>query len=485
MFRDPPGSVELARPCTVGDGIVRLTAEEIPELHALQEEAAAASRFQKFVPASGAASRMFKDLIHFQRGAGNRLTRDEISAAAEAGDSRASVLIAFLAGLDRFAFRDELRRLAAADDHRQILTALLTSAGLDYETAPKGLLKFHMYPEGGRTPFEEQLVEAALYVKDATGTGRLHLTVSPEHRDRFASRFFEVREIYEQRYGVRFEVDYSLQKPSTDTLAVDMENRPLRDDKGGLLFRPGGHGALIENLNELYGDLVYVKNIDNVQPDHLKQAVLHWKKALGGYLVKLQRETYDRIRKLRERKPSLDDLEEAIQFAGNRLLVALNGRLDPLSPADRRSFMIDRLDRPLRVCGVVPNTGEPGGGPFWVRHMDGTLSKQIVEVTQIDISNGGQRDLLRAATHFNPVDLVCALRNEEGRPYDLNGYVDDEAVMISSKSAGGLELKALERPGLWNGGMAKWNTVLVETPLETFSPVKSVLDLLRDEHQPA
>ena len=484
LFSDPPGYVDLARPCTVGDGIVRLEADEIPDLHRLQEGAAAAGRFRKFVPASGAASRMFKELLYFQRGDGSGLSWDEIHAQAGAGGKEAADLIAFVGGLERFPFRDDLRRRAGGDDFRELLSAMLTPGGLGYELLPKGLLKFHAYPEGSRTPFEEHLVEAALYVKDATGTSRLHLTVSPEHREAFTSHFFEVRERYESRYDARFEVDYSLQKPSTDTLAVDAANRPLRDDRGGLLFRPGGHGALIENLNELYGDFVYVKNIDNVQTDHVKRSVLHWKKALGGYLVKLQRETFERVRKLRKRQPSVAALDEAIDFAGSRLAVELNGRLDPLSHQERSAYLIDRLDRPLRVCGVVPNTGEPGGGPFWVRGPDGRISKQIVEGAQIDPESEGQQALLRASTHFNPVDLVCALRNDEGRPYDLQRYIDNDAVIIASKSAGGRELKALERPGLWNGGMAEWNTILVETPLETFSPVKSILDLLRPEHQP-
>jgi hypothetical protein len=484
LFDNPPGFMELERPCTVGDGVVRLRDDDIPELHSLHEEAAAAGRFRKFVPASGAATRMFKELIYFERGPGRGLSWEEIRAQADAGAREASALVAFMAELDHFPFRDELRRQAGSDDFRKLLHALLRSPGLDYGSLPKGLLKFHAYTDGSRTPFEEHLVEAALYVKDATGTGRMHLTVSPEHRDAFAALFFEVRARYEEKYGVRFDVDYSVQKRSTDTLAVDMANRPLRDEQGRLLFRPGGHGALIENLDDLYGDLVFVKNIDNVQPDHRKDAVLHWKKALGGYLVKLQREARERIRALEEERGSTAVLEEAVHFAGSRLAVELDGRLDPLSPRERCAFLIDRLDRPLRVCGVVPNRGEPGGGPFWVRRRDGTVSKQIVEGAEIDRSDAGQEEILADSTHFNPVDLVCGLRDAGGRPYDLSAYVDEDAVMISSKSSGGRELKALERPGLWNGGMAGWNTIFVETPIETFSPVKSILDLLRDEHQP-
>jgi hypothetical protein len=484
LLASPPAHVRLERPCTVGDGIVRLTANERDELHSLHGEAAAAARFLKFVPASGAASRMFKELLFFQRGQGSGMAWSEVVEQAKGGSREAAALVRFIGELERFPFRDELRaELRTRDRLPELLDALLSAGGLDYEALPKGLLKFHEYQDGSRTSFEEHLVEAALYVRDETGTSRLHLTVSPEHRERFAGRFLEVREEYEARYDVRFEVDFTLQKPSTDTLAVDMEDRPLRDGQGKLLFRPGGHGALIENLNDLQADLVFIKNIDNVQPDRVKPTVVDWKKALGGYLVRLQRESFERLERLREPRPPGAVLDEAIHFTGSRLQVELNGRLGPLAPQERRAFLIDRLSRPLRVCGVVPNTGEPGGGPFWVRGGDGSVTKQIVEGAQVDSTDEEQCAILTSSTHFNPVDLVCAVRDAKGRPFDLTRYIDRDAVVIASKSAGGQELKALELPGLWNGAMAGWNTVFVEVPLETFSPVKSVLDLLREEHR--
>jgi hypothetical protein len=496
LFERPTAYLDLVRPCTVGDGIVRLSAREIPELQALHAEAAAGGRFLKFVPASGAASRMFRDLLHYQCGPGRGTRWEELERQAEAGDGRAGAVVRLVENLERFAFRDDLKRaldsrgadlntLVGQRDHQSILDALLDRQGLDYDAMPKGLLRFHAYPGEGRTPFAEHLVEAVGYTRDDGGRCRLHFTVSPEHREMFSALLERVGPEYGQRFAADFEVGFSSQKPSTDTLAVEADNRPARDAQGRLLFRPGGHGSLIENVDDLQGDLVYMKNIDNVQPEHRQQTVVGWKRTLGGYLVKLQREIHRKLAELRDPGSPARLLDEAVRFAGSRLQVELNGRLDPLSPQARRAYLIQRLNRPLRVCGMVPNRGEPGGGPFWVRGGDGAVSLQIVEGAQIDPHSDKQREILRGSTHFNPVDLVCAVRDKDGRPYDLHEFVDPDAVIITKKSSGGRALKVLERPGLWNGAMARWNTVFVEVPLETFAPVKTVLDLLREEHQPA
>jgi hypothetical protein len=495
LFRRPPSFARLERPCAVGDGIVRLDTSEIAGLQELHAEAARSGRFLKFVPASGAASRMFRDLLHYQRGPGRGEAWDAIVRAAGKGDGRARAMVRFIEQLERFAFADDLRRtlwgrgsdpdrLVAAGAYPEILDALLDPAGLDYDARPKGLLKFHAYPGGSRTPFEEHLAEAAVYVRDAAGITRLHFTVSAEHQDAFETLMGQVGPEYGRLCATRFEVGFSTQHPSTDTLAVDLENRPLRDARGRLVFRPGGHGALIQNLADLDGDLVYIRNIDNIQPEHRWGVVTNWKRILGGYLVRLQREIHERLRRLREPEPRERLLDETARFAASRLQVELNGRLDPLSLPARRAWLIDQLDRPLRVCGVVPNRGEPGGGPFWVRSGDGSVRPQIVEGAQINKSDEAQQELLRSSTHFNSVDIVCAMRDLDGKPYDLRRFVDDDAVIVTEKSSDGLKLRALERPGLWNGAMAGWNTVFVEVPLESFAPVKSVLDLLREEHQP-
>jgi hypothetical protein len=485
----------LVRPATPGDGVVGIRPEEVPELQALHAEAARAGRCLKFTPASGAATRMFRELLHFQQGPGRQLSWSTIRRQAEQGAPEASALVTVVTELRRFAFCDDLedtlrRRgeeldgLARIGAFQTLLDALLDADGLGYARLPKGLLKFHGYEEGSRTAFEEHLVEAAHYARDDGGSSRLHLTVSPEHRKAFEARLRTVEEAYRRRYATRYEVDYSVQDPATDTLSIDSEQRPLRDPQRRLRFRPGGHGALIRNLDRLRGDLVFVKNIDNVQPDRLKQATLDWKQTLAGYLIQLQRRVFDYLVRLRDSDSEPELLDEALRFIRRDLHVELDTGYLPPGDQSRRAFALRRLNRPLRVCGVVKNTGEPGGGPFWVRDREGTVALQIVEPAQVDPDDAEQRKLLRCSTHFNPVDLVCAPRDVDGTPFDLGEFVDPDATIVTRKSDGGRDLRVLELPGLWNGAMAGWNTVFVEVPLETFSPVKSVLDLLRPEHQP-
>ncbi|MDX2171452.1 MAG: DUF4301 family protein [Deltaproteobacteria bacterium] len=362
------------------------------------------------------------------------------------------------------------------DDLAPLLDALLTPSGLDYAAQPKGLLLFHAYPDGPRTAFEEHLVEAAGLTRDAGGTARLHLTVSPEHQAGFSELLARVRAQYERRLEARFAVGFSTQKRSTDTIAVGADNRPFREPDGRLLFRPGGHGALIENLNELGGDLVFVKNIDNVQPDHRRAAALEAMQVEVGHLAVLQREVAGHLEALAGDGAAA--LAAARDYAAARFGLRLPPRAD-------RAAVIAALDRPLRVCGVVRNTGEPGGGPFWVRDSDGSVSPQIVESAQVALGDPDQRAVFERATHFNPVFLACAVRDRHGRPYDLRRFVDPSAVFIARKSKDGRELKALERPGLWNGGMARWLTRFVEIPESAFTPVKTINDLLRPAHQPA
>lgn len=465
LFRNPPPHTRVLRPCRLGDGIRSIPPEEHAPLLARFDAAAREGRIGKFVPASGAATRMFKDLLEF------------LASPPDAEPSPA--VRTFFAHLDRFAFRGDLGAAVQSGDDRAILTCLLEDSGLGYADLPKGLLPFHRYPEGARTPFEEHLVEAAALTRGEDGRCLLHFTVSPEHQDLFEQLLDGVRSGYEERFDCRFVISFSTQRHATDTLAVDLENRPFRLADGSLLFRPGGHGALLDNLNELGRDgwdVVFLKNIDNVVPDARKALVHLWKKILGGCLLSLRERIFGLLDRLEAGGGDDATLVEAAELLERDLSRPLPKQIDA-------AFLVDALDRPLRVCGVVRNQGEPGGGPFWVRSSSGEVSPQIVEISQIDTRDPEQRAVLEASTHFNPVDIACGLRNRRGRPYDLHRFVDPSTVFIAEKSHEGRPLKALERPGLWNGAMAGWNTVFVEVPDATFAPVKTVLDLLRPEHQ--
>jgi len=486
LLSGPEPYLELLRPCTVGEGIVRLKAHEFDSLHELHAAAAGEGRLIKFVPASGAASRMFKSLLYFERGPGVGTSWETILGRAQEGDATAAELVAFVEQLERFAFHDDLKRHLARDGqdlgalvregrYGPILETLLGASAMDCSQTPKGLLKFHHDGSSGRTALEEHLVEAGEYVRDLDGVCRLHFTIGPRQQKRFeaVACLAEERKIVA---GAQFEIGYSTQKPATDTLSLDEARRPRRDGNGRLLFRPGGHGALIENLGALDADLVFVKNIDNVQPARATSAMSHWARALGGYLLRLQSEVFSHLDELLKPEPGSQSIDAARRFLHEALHV---DTADDGAPA-----LISWLNRPLRVCGVVPNTGEPGGGPFWVRGADGRSSLQIVESSQVDPADEKQQVVLRSSTHFNPVHLVCAVRDRERRPFDLTRYIDHDAVIVGSKSEDGHELRALERPGLWNAAMAHWNTVFVEMPSESFAPVKTVVDLLRPEHQP-
>ncbi len=494
MFKKSSSSVRLHQPCTIGDGIQQIAPGDLKTYIALQEKAAHKGRFIKFVPASGAASRMFEllfkiyhQILSFLNGKYPNLAHEE--------DSEAKDFISFQKGIKQFAFFEDLKLLMAnhgiqveelisQNQWEKILAYLLTEQGLNYGALPKGLLKFHQYPSGSRTAFEEHLLEAIHTIRNREGICYLHFTVSPEDENAFRQLFERVRPQYEQYYQARLEVTFSTQKHSTDTIAVDLENRPFRERDGELLFRPGGHGALLENLNDLQGDLVYLKNIDNVTPDQHKEPLITWKKVLGGVLVKIQETIHLYMKELMERGEDHRLVEEVKAFARDRLLIPEPQGFKQWTPKKQREFLLSRLNRPLRVCGMVKNEGEPGGGPFWVEGKDGNLSLQIVENVQVDPTSSEQQRIWNSSTHFNPVDLVCGLKDFQGRSFNLHRYVDPEAVFISKKSKNGRELKSLEWPGLWNGAMFDWVTLFIEIPNITFNPVKTINDLLRPEHQP-
>ena len=433
----------------------------------------------KFVPASGAASRMFKNMFEFL-GADYDVPTTDFEKK-------------FFNNIKNFAFYSDLDAacvknngkgidiLLSEGNYKAVVANLLESAGLNYGALPKGLLKFHKYEDGVRTPLEEHLVEGALYAAGKSGEVNVHFTVSTEHRELFAKLVDEKVTLYAAKYGVKYNISFSEQKPSTDTVAADMENKPFRDN-GKLLFRPGGHGALIENLNDLDADIVFIKNIDNVVPDRLKADTVTYKKLLAGVLVTLQKQAFEYLQLLDSGNYRHDELENIIRFVQQQLHCRKDDIKD-MEDADLVIYLRKKLNRPMRVCGMVKNVGEPGGGPFLAYNPDGTVSLQILESSQIDMNDPEKKAMFEKGTHFNPVDLVCAVRDYKGNKFNLVNYVDKATGFISYKSKGGKELKALELPGLWNGSMSDWNTVFVEVPLSTFNPVKTVNDLLREQHQ--
>jgi hypothetical protein len=488
LFKRGIPPVQLLRPCTVNDGITVLPESESARLCAVYSPAVAAGRAMKFVPASGAASRMFEVLHVFDP------TVSPAEVAKQLADTaREQPFRQFVNSLQDFAFYDDLRAAMARDgldvqtlvsqrDYQTVVEYLLTPKGLNYARLPKGLIKFHRYPDRARTPFEEHLVEAVAYTLDHDRRARVHFTVSPEHEELVTHHIAHAQREYE-RSGIQVAVSFSTQKPSTDTIAVDGDNRPVRDQEGALVFRPGGHGALLENLNDLHGDIVFIKNIDNVVPEKLTPLVFLYKKALGGLLVELQNEIFGYLEALSSSQSDERLLKRGFEFLRDKLSVSLSPGVVQGTRLERIRFLFARLHRPLRVCGVVKNRGEPGGGPFWVAHASGDVSLQIVESAQVNLASSQQRAVWESATHFNPVDLVCGVRDYRGNPFDLHAFADPLAGLITVKSKEGKQLKALELPGLWNGAMAHWNTVFVEVPLATFNPVKTVLDLLRKEHR--
>lgn len=452
--------LNVVRAASPGDGVLMVTPAEADAAAERYEKEAAQLGVVKFVPASGAATRMFKELFEFVN-----------------DGKRGKGIDTLLDNIGKFAFWPELKAvLPAGADDRAIVSAIVKE-GLDYGRKPKGLVTFHAYPEGARKAVEEHLVEGATYAA-AGGVARIHFTVSPEHVAGFEELLEEKVPFYENKFGIRYDISFSVQKPSTDTLAVNPDNTPFRQDDGSLLFRPAGHGALIENLNEIDADLVFIKTVDNVAPDRLKSDTVIYKEMLAGLLLDLQRQAFGYLRRLDagERVSA----EEMASFVSGRLCRRLPASFAALEPQRQVGLLRELLDRPIRVCGMVKNEGEPGGGPFWVREADGGESLQIAESSQIAPQ---QKGLMTAATHFNPVDLVCGVRDYLGRKFDLTRYVDPQTGFISSKSQQGRPLKALELPGLWNGAMARWNTVFVEVPISTFSPVKVVGDLLRPQHR--
>jgi len=483
--------INLAAPATAEKGLHCFSESEIAELAAHFDEHYTSYELIKFVPASGAASRMFKGLFEFME----NYTGSPQDISLFEQDKSFNSPYYFFTNIRKFACFDILEKtingvgfsidnLLAKQDYKTILKYFLTEEGLGYAMLPKGLLLFHDYKDEPRLAVEEHLVEAAHYSTDKENIARIHLTVSPEHQEKFTEAIERQKSKYEQKFGVKYEIGFSQQKSSTDTIAVTSENEPFRKADGNLLFRPGGHGALIENLDDLKGEIIFIKNIDNIVPDRLMGDTFFYKKVIGGLLFKLQEKTFEYLDILDAGDLSDDELAEIRIFAEKELNIFIPEAFEGYDTIEQIDFLFNKMNRPMRVCGMVKNEGEPGGGPFWVIDEDDVESLQIVEASQIDFSNPDQKEIVSRSTHFNPVDLVCGVRNYKGENFDLHEFVDPEAGFISIKSKDGKELKAQELPGLWNGAMADWITVFVETPLITFNPVKTVNDLLRPQHQP-
>lgn len=457
-------------------GIKVLSEAEADEAVRYADTASVAGKC-KFVPASGAASRMFKDIFS---------GLEKLSAGESLPEDAPVCRLA--AQIEKFAFYNEdlFGKPSAKPEYvKDVAEKLLTDKGLSYGSKPKGVLDFHRYPKEVRTAFAEHLVEAQNYMRNADGSVSLTVTISPEHRELFEAAFAKVQKEYESRYGVRYNVRFTYQDKSTDTIAVDASNKPFRTDDGRLLFRPAGHGALIHNLNQIQEELVSIKNIDNVSQERMLPLTARYKKVLMGKALQLRDEIFELLREFDAESNPLSAKSRALcdraeSFLDRELCIQL-----PLctNPMDRFNLIRAKLNRPIRVCGMVRNEGEPGGGPFIISGKDGSSNLQILESVQINKQDPQYDFIMKEVTHFNPVDLVCCLRNYKGEKFNLPEYVDEDAGFISSKSYQGRELKALELPGLWNGAMSDWNTLFVEVPLETFNPVKVVLDLLRPAHQ--
>ena len=483
-FRKGFPKTHLVAAATVENGgILRLDDQSINRYTKFYQQALKGKKILKFVPASGAATRMFKELYSFTStyfGVDYNIEKEHPSVKE------------FLEKIRTFAFFDDLvacMEKSNADfddymnrgDYSTVINFLLKEQYMGYGNLPKGLLKFHKYGHLQRTPLEEHIVEGAEYARMSDGTVNLHFTVSPEHRALFRKKIAEVKRYYEDAFHIKLNISFSEQKHYTDIIAVDEQNVPIRDEDGKLVFRPGGHGALIENLNEQRADLIFVKNIDNVVPDWMKHTTIVYKKVLAGLLLSLQKQAFEYLNAL-DKGVTAKELKKIEQFAQQQLQINLDDTYQQGTERQRIQWLHNLLNRPMRVCGMVKNQGEPGGGPFFTLNSKGVKSLQVVETAQINSKDTAQAAILANATHFNPVDLVCATKNYRGRYFDLRKYIDPATGFISKKSKGATILKSQELPGLWNGAMANWTTIFVEVPLATFNPVKTVNDLLRKEH---
>lgn len=472
--------LRIEAPATPGNGIFVLTQElENQSSDLWNQYLDKGGKVLKMVPASGAASRMFKDLFAFVNGKKDKPDNDFMKKFFEHIEEFAFFAVLNAKCIELYDL--SIDSLVKEKRYKDVVKALIEKEGLNYGQLPKALLRFHRVPGTSRTAIEEHLAEGAQYASGKDGKVRVHFTVSEDHLPLVNLKFEEMKGKLEHEYDVEYELSTSVQKPSTDTVAANLDGTPYRE-KGGLFFRPGGHGALIENLNDLDADVIFIKNIDNVVPDARRLDTIRYKKVIGGVLVGIKQKADNYCRLLKKGTPSEAELDEMMDFL-HKVLCITHDSANGMNSEEKAAYIYSKLNRPYRVCGMVKNEGEPGGGPFLAYNPDGTVSPQILESTQIDPKNKEAQKMLKEATHFNPVDLVVCTRDWEGKKFNLPEYVDKATGFISQKSREGVEIKALELPGLWNGAMSDWNTVLVEVPVSTFNPVKTVNDLLRPVHQ--
>lgn len=489
IFKKGVPFVNLESAAIIGKGIFSYNKEDIQNYVTLFDNKRDAISFMKFVPASGAATRMFKPLFTFLK----EYNPEQESINSYINRQKANELSMFLVGLEKLPFFEEVvykihkvipdfNKLSYDEKRVEFIKTMLNEDRLNLSFSPKGLLPFHRYKEHVSTAFEEHLFEAAQY-GSSNNQANLHFTISERHNHKFDEEFKYIEEDVEEKTKTTFNIYFSYQKNSTDTIAVTNKNEPFRSEDGSLVFRPSGHGALLENLNEIEADIVFIKNIDNVVVNKYKEEMAYFKKMLGGILLEVQQQAFLYLKLLENENILEKDIIVIAQFLTNKMNVSIDIEFEKQSTKNQIEYLRGKLNRPIRVCGMVKNEGEPGGGPFWIKEENGMKSLQIVESAQIDKKNKQQKEILKKATHFNPVDLVCGIKNYKGEPYDLTKFINPETAFITMKTKTGKDLKALELPGLWNGSMAFWNTIFVEVPLLTFNPVKTVNDLLKTAHQ--
>jgi Mg2+ and Co2+ transporter CorA len=489
LFQSGIPKITLERPATINDGIVKLSNEEFQNFADFFDVIKEKLKLKKFVPASGAATRMFKFLIEFLID----FDHENESINAYINRKKDKNLPIFLAGIEKFPFYDEIKAkvkelhedyysLESHEKSFRFIKTMLSPEHFDFANKPKGVLDFHKYETEITSPVEEHLNECAFYAS-SNSVSHLHFTVSDHHEDLFKTIIERVKQKVEEKSKITLHVSYSYQDKSTDTIAVTPGNEPFRNENGRLIFRPGGHGSLINNLNNLDADVIFIKNIDNVIQNHIQEITLY-KKGLAGVLIDLQEQIFKILEAVENNAITESNIPRIIDFMQQKLNIDVLDDFYKYTIENKLEFIKNKLNRPIRVCGMVKNEGEPGGGPFWVRSYKGNVSLQIVESSQVDAQNREQAEILAKATHFNPVDLVCATKNYRGEKFDLSQFIDTSAGFIVHKNNKGKDLKGYELPGLWNGAMAKWITVFVEVPLVTFNPVKTVNDLLKPAHQP-